>query len=98
LLKEGFIRTCRYAEWVSNIVPMEKKNTGKIRVSVYFRNLNRAMPKDKYPMPIAEEVINRASGHKMISFLDGNAGCDQIFMAQNGISLSRILWGCLNGS
>jgi hypothetical protein len=59
---------------VLNIVPTEKKNTGKIRVCVNFRNLKRAMPKDEYPMPITEELINRASGHKMISFLDGNAG------------------------
>ena len=32
LLEAGFIRPCRYAEWVSNIVPVEKKDTGKIRV------------------------------------------------------------------
>jgi hypothetical protein len=30
LLKEGFIQPCRYAEWVSNIVPVEKKNARKI--------------------------------------------------------------------
>jgi hypothetical protein len=46
LLAAGFIGTCRYAEWVSNIVPIEKKNTGKIWVCVDFRNLNRATPKD----------------------------------------------------
>jgi hypothetical protein len=42
LLKANFIRPCQYAEWVSNIVPVEKKNTGKIRVCVDFWNLNRA--------------------------------------------------------
>jgi hypothetical protein len=85
LLKAGFIRTCQYAEWVLNIVPVEKKNAGKIQVCVDFRNLNRVMPKDEYPMPIAEELINRASGHKMISFLDGNAGYNQIFMAEEDV-------------
>jgi hypothetical protein len=30
LLDIGFIRPCQYAEWVSNIVPVEKKNIGKI--------------------------------------------------------------------
>jgi hypothetical protein len=30
LLQAGFIRTCRYAEWISNIVLIEKKNTGKL--------------------------------------------------------------------
>ena len=73
LLKAGFIRPCRYADWISNIVPVEKKNTGKIRICINFRDLNKATPKDEYPMPIADMLINDASGHKVISFLDGNA-------------------------
>jgi hypothetical protein len=73
LLQANFIRTCRYIEWVSNIVPVEKKNIGKIRICVDFRNLNKAMPKDEYPIPIADESINRASGNKIVSFSDGNA-------------------------
>jgi hypothetical protein len=40
LLQAGFIQPCRYADWVSNIIPVEKKNTGKIRICVDFRNLN----------------------------------------------------------
>jgi hypothetical protein len=40
LLQAGFIQPCRYADWVSNIVPVEKKNTGKIRICVDFRNLS----------------------------------------------------------
>ena len=48
---------------------MEKKNTGKIRVCIDFRNLNKATPKDEYPMPIADMLINNASGHRVISFL-----------------------------
>ena len=82
LLKADFIRPCRYADWISNIVPVEKKGSGKIRVCIDFRDLNRATPKDEYPMPIADMLINDASGHKVISFLDGNAGYNQIFMAQ----------------
>jgi hypothetical protein len=63
LLDAGFIRPCRDVEWVSNIVPIEKKNTGKIQVCIDFRNLNKAAPKDEYPMPIADMLINNASGH-----------------------------------
>jgi hypothetical protein len=85
LLDAGFIRPCRYAEWVSNIIPVEK-NTDKIRVCIDFRNLNKATPKDGYPMPIADMLINNASGHRVISFLDGNAGYNQIFMAEEDIS------------
>jgi hypothetical protein len=47
LLQAKFIQPCRYREWVSNIVPVEKKNTGKIRLCVDFRNLNRAIAKDE---------------------------------------------------
>jgi hypothetical protein len=77
-----FIRPCRYAEWISNIVPVEKKGSGKIRVCIDFRNLNRATPKDEYPMPIVDMHINDASGHKVNIFLDGNAGYNQIFVAE----------------
>jgi hypothetical protein len=47
---------------VSNVIPVEKKGTGKIRVCIDFKNLNRATPKDVYPMPIADVLINNASG------------------------------------
>jgi hypothetical protein len=60
LLDVGFIRPCRYVEWVSNIVPIEKKNTEKIRVCIDFHNLNKATPKDEYPMPVANMLINNA--------------------------------------
>jgi hypothetical protein len=68
LLQARFIQPCRYADWVSNIVPVEKKNTGKIRICVDFRNLNRATPKDEYPMPIVVLLINSTLGNKVISY------------------------------
>jgi hypothetical protein len=73
LLEANFIKPCRYAEWISNIVPVEKKESGKLRVCIDFHNLTRATPKDEYPMPIADTLINNASGNRIISFLDGNA-------------------------
>jgi hypothetical protein len=39
LLQVGFIQPCRYTDWVSNIVLIDK-NTGKIRICVDFKNLN----------------------------------------------------------
>jgi hypothetical protein len=45
LIDANFIRPCRYAEWISNIVPVYKKN-GKMRVCIDFRDLNRATPMD----------------------------------------------------
>jgi hypothetical protein len=47
LLDANFIQPCRYAEWISNIVPVYKKN-GKMRVCIDFRDLNRATPMDGY--------------------------------------------------
>ena len=47
-------QSCRYADWISNIVPIEKKDSEKIRVCIDFRDLNKATPNDEYPMPIAD--------------------------------------------
>jgi hypothetical protein len=50
-----------------------------------FRDLNRATPKDEYQMPIAEMLINMAADNKILSFMDGNAGYNHIFMAPEDI-------------
>jgi hypothetical protein len=84
LLEAGFIRPCRYAEWISSIVPAQK-NDGRWRICVDFRGFNRATPKDEYPMPVAEMLINAAAGNKILSFMDGNTGYNQIFMAPEDI-------------
>lgn len=82
----GFIRPCRYAQWISNIVPVAKKN-GKLCVCIDFRDLNKATPKEKYPMLVADMLVDAASGHKVITFMDGNAGYNQIFMAEEDIPM-----------
>jgi hypothetical protein len=51
LLQAWLIQPCRYADWVSNIFPVEKKKTGKIRICVDFRNLNQRMS-TRCPLPI----------------------------------------------
>jgi hypothetical protein len=84
MLEAGFIRPYRYAEWISSIVPIQKKD-GWWWVCVDFGDLNRATPKDEYPMPVAETLINAAAGNKILSFMDGNAGYNQIFMALKDI-------------
>jgi hypothetical protein len=84
MLEAGFIRPCRYAEWISSVVLVQKKD-GRWCVCVDFRDHNRATPKDEYPMPVAETLINAAAGHKILSFMDGNAGYNQIFMAPEDI-------------
>nr|KYP59556.1 Transposon Ty3-I Gag-Pol polyprotein [Cajanus cajan] len=85
LLKAKFIRTSRYVEWISNIVLIIKKN-GKLRVCINFRDLNTATPKDEYPMPIAETMIDVAAGNEIMSLLDGYSGYNQIYIAANDVS------------
>ena len=50
-----------------------------------FRNLNKATPMDGYPMPVANMFVDAAVGHRVISFMDGNARYNQIFMAEEDI-------------
>ena len=50
-----------------------------------FRDLNKATPMDGYPMPIADMLADAVAGHKVISFMDGNAGYNQIFKAEEDI-------------
>jgi hypothetical protein len=72
-------------------VLVEKKGTMKLRVCIDFRDLNKATPKDEYPMPIADFLVNSASGHGVLSFLDVNVGYNQIFMTQEDISKTAFI-------
>ncbi|KAM2791423.1 hypothetical protein PS2_003202 [Malus domestica] len=81
LLKAGFIRTTRYVEWLATIVPVLKKN-GALRICINFRNLNLATPKDEYTMPILDMLIDAVANHAILSFMDGHAGYNQIFIAE----------------
>jgi hypothetical protein len=68
-LEAHFIRPCRYADWVLNIVLVEKKDSKKIRLCINFCNLNTATPKDEYHMPAADILINNASRIESLAFL-----------------------------
>jgi hypothetical protein len=71
LYEAKFIRQCRYAEWISNVVLVYKKN-GKVRVCIDFRDLNKATLMDGYPMPVADMLVDAVARHKVIRFMDGN--------------------------
>ncbi|XP_021807706.1 uncharacterized protein LOC110751539 [Prunus avium] len=84
LLKAGFIRTARYVEWLANIVPVLKR-TEALRVCTDYRNLNLATPKDEYPMPMSDLLVDGAAKHELLSFMDGHAGYNQIFVAEEDV-------------
>ncbi|XP_070057701.1 uncharacterized protein [Nicotiana tomentosiformis] len=80
LIEAGFIREVKYPPWVSSNVPIRKEN-GQIRVCVDFRDLNNACPKDEFPHPIPELMIDATTGYEAMSFMDGSSGYNQIHMA-----------------
>ena len=63
------IKEVFYPEWLANIVVVKKKN-GKWRVCVDFTDLNKACPKDPFPMPRINQLVDAIVGHPRISFLD----------------------------
>ncbi|XP_045791855.1 uncharacterized protein LOC123886594 [Trifolium pratense] len=79
-LKEaGFIEEIKYPSWLANVV-MVKKANGKWRMCVDFTDLNKACPKDPYPLPNIDKLIDGASGCKMLSFMNAYSGYNQIKM------------------
>jgi len=69
LLTTGFIKPIQHPHWLSNIVPVKKKNE-QIRCYVDFRNLNKVYPKDKFLLPNMDLLIDSATGSAMFSFVD----------------------------
>jgi hypothetical protein len=79
LIAASFIREVKYPTWVSSIVPVKKKN-GQICICVDFRDINKACPKDDFPIPISEILIDSTMGYEIFSFMDGFSGYNQIKM------------------
>ena len=77
LLNARFIYPIPLIEWVSNPVPIDKKQ-GTIRVCIDFRDLNKACPKDNYPTPFIDQIIDECAGNDIFSFMDGFSGYNQI--------------------
>ncbi|KAL3687533.1 hypothetical protein R1sor_013842 [Riccia sorocarpa] len=77
-LKAGIIFPVLSSEWVSPIVIVPKKKTGKIRVCQDFRKLNAATKKDHHPLPFIDSILDHVAGHQRYSFLDGFSGYNQV--------------------
>ncbi|RVW87754.1 Transposon Ty3-G Gag-Pol polyprotein [Vitis vinifera] len=80
LLDVRFIREVEYPEWLANVVVVPKKE-GRWRVCVDYTNLNNACPKDSFPLPRINQIVDSIVGHGMLSFLDAFSGYHQIPMA-----------------
>jgi len=78
-LKTGVIRVVQYTTWLANVVPVPKKD-GKTRVCVDYRDLNRASPKDNFPLPNIHILVDNCAKHEIQSFVDCYAGYHQVLM------------------
>jgi hypothetical protein len=79
MLAAGIIAPTRHSSWCSNLVVVRKKNGG-IRLCIDFRNLNLACIKDNYPLPNMETLLQRVTGSKIMSMLDGFSGYNQVLV------------------
>ena len=87
LLAAGFIMEVLHPDWISNPVLVEKKKDEPAIVKVWrmcidFINLNKACPKDPFPLPRIDQVIDSTAGCELLSFIDAYSGFHQIPLNQ----------------
>ena len=77
LLEVDFIQEVYYLKWLAKIV-MVKKVNDKRRICVDFTDLNKAYPKDNYPLLHIDLLVDSTVGHQLLSFMDAFSGYNQI--------------------
>ena len=81
MLEANFIREVYYPDWLANVI-MVKKTNGKWRMCVDFMDLNKAYPKDSYPLPQIDTMVDSTARHQLLSFMDTFSGYNQIKMEE----------------
>jgi hypothetical protein len=81
LLEANFIKPVAYPMWLANIVMVQKKS-GKWRMCIDFTSLNKACPKDNFPLPRVNKIVDSAAGCEVMSLLDCFSGYHQIYMKE----------------
>jgi hypothetical protein len=76
-LATGFIRECKNPVWLTNPVLVPKK-TDKWRMCIDYTDLNRHYPKDPFPLPRIDQVVDSIAGSALVCFLDCYSGYHQI--------------------
>ena len=67
LLRAGFIREVHHPDWLANPVVVPKAN-GKWRVCVDYTDLNKACPKDPFPLPRIDQIVDSTAGCDLFAF------------------------------
>jgi hypothetical protein len=81
LLEANFIEPVAYPTWLSNVVMVQKKS-GKWRMCIDFTSLNKACPKDNFPLPRIDKIVDSAARCEVMSLLDCFSGYHQIYMKE----------------
>ena len=79
LLQAGVIREVEYPEWLANVMLVKKANY-KWRLYIDFTDINRSCPKDSFPLPWIDLIVDATTGHELLSFMDAFSGYNQISM------------------
>ena len=79
LFQAGAIREVEYPEWLANVVLVKKAN-GKWRLCIDFTDINKACPKDSFPLLRIDLIVDATVGHELLSFMDAFLGYNQISM------------------
>ena len=79
LLQAGAIREVEYPEWLANVVLVKNAN-GKWRLCIDFTDVNKACPKDSFPLPQIDLIVDSMADHELLSFMDAFSGYNQISM------------------
>ncbi len=69
-LRVGFLSTMTYSDWVANILPVPKKDE-KVRMYVDYWDLNRASPKDNFPLHHIDTLVVNTAMNAVLSFMNG---------------------------
>ena len=81
LQRAGFIEEVHHPEWLANSVIVPKAN-GKLWMCIDYTSLNKACPRDPYPLPRIDQIVDSTSGCGLLSFLDAYSGFHQIHMSR----------------
>src|SRR4051812_22428261 len=82
LLDAQFIRETKKATWIANPVLVPKKDTYVLRMCVDYGPLNMHCPKDHFPLPRIDQIIDSTAGCDLLSFLDAYSRYNQIRMKE----------------
>ena len=85
-LKKGYIEASS-APFASPILFVQKPSRG-LRLCIDFRKLNAITRKDRYPLPLLDEVLSRMSRAKVFTKLDIRAAFNKIRIAEDSKELT----------